>query len=495
MGLKSVISVDLGASSGKMARFVFDGNKIFIDKEIDIPNVPVAIHDNLYWNVFSLYNSILEGCRAFSGADIASVGVDTWGATFALINRAGQLAEPVFHYRDLRTKDALRDMHQIASARDIFRMTGCQPTRNYSLPQLFVMAQRNEDILKTAKTLLFLPDLFSYFLSGTMTSEISFAGTSALLNNRLDGWCEPLLQKFGIPTRLMTSLVPAGSVKGRLVATAREQTGLSANTKVVASCSHDTAAATCAIPGFGEDCVYVGSGTNINMGIECDSIGLSDAFFDGGFKNTGGMCGKNLIYRDFAAFWFLNGLLAEWARKGVRYSYEQITRMAEGVSDNRSFLDLDDESFNRVDGDMAERMNAFFDRTGQARPADDAGYLRCIFESIALKTAHTVRTLSAASSKSFRELCIINGGSRNALLNQLIADAANLRVRAGLPYASLVGNALSQLYALGEVKSLAEMRDVSSRSFEISHFEPRGNRDWTEKMERAANAGVLGQPR
>jgi len=492
---KYVISVDIGASSGKMARIAFDGNKITIDNERDFPNVPVAIHNNLYWNIFSLYNSLLEGCRTFSGVDIASIGVDTWGATFGLINRAGQLAEPVFHYRDLRTKDALGHMHEILSAKEIFRMTGCQPTRNYSLPQLFVMAQRNEDILKTAKAVLFLPDLFSYFLSGSMTSEISFAGTTALLNDRLDGWCKPLLQRFGIPTGLFTDLVPAGSIKDRLTTVVREQTGLGADTKVVAACSHDTAAATCAIPGFGDGSVYVGSGTNINMGMECDFIGLSDAFFYGGFKNTGGMCGKNLIYRDFGAFWFLNGLLEDWGRKGIRYSFEEITRMAEGVSDNQSFLDLDDESFNRADGGMAEKMNAYFDRTGQARPADDAGYLRCIFESIALKTAHTVRTLSKASSKSFREICIINGGSRNALLNQLIADATGLPVRAGLPYASLVGNALSQLYALGEVKSLAEMREVSARSFEMKNFEPYGNRAWAEKMERAWNIGVLGQAR
>ncbi len=134
-----------------MARFSFDGNKVEIDEECGFQNVPVAIHDSLYWNVFSLYNSILEGCRAFSGAPVASVGVDTWGATFGLINRAGQLAEPVFHYRDLRTANALRDMHRIVSPKQIFRMTGCQPTRNYALPQLFVMAQRGEDILRTAK--------------------------------------------------------------------------------------------------------------------------------------------------------------------------------------------------------------------------------------------------------------------------------------------------------------------------------------------------------
>lgn len=478
-----------------MARFLYDGIKIAIDKEIDFPNMPVAIHDNLYWNIFSLYSNILEGCRALSDVPIASIGVDTWGATFALINRAGQLAEPVFHYRDMRTKNALRDMHRIVSAKEIFRMTGCQPTRNYSLPQLFVMAQRNEEILQAAKAVLFLPDLFAYFLSGVMTSEISFAGTTALLNDRLDGWCEPLMKRFGIPTGLFTGLVPAGSIKGRLGAVARAQTGLGADTKVAAACSHDTAAATCAIPGFGEGAIYVGSGTNINMGIECDSIGLTDAFFDGGFKNTGGMCGKNLIYRDFAAFWFLNGLLADWARKGVKYSYGQATFMAEGVSDNQTFLDLDDESFNRADGDMVEKMNAYFDRTGQARPKDDAGYLRCVFESVALKTAHTARTLAAAASKPLKKILIVNGGSRNALLNQLTADAASLPVQAGLPHASLVGNALSQLYALGEVRSLAEMREVSARSFEIAGFEPRGSGAWAEKIERAASAGVLGQPR
>jgi len=486
-----VISADLGASNGKMCRFAFDGNKIEIDKNFGFPNVPVAIHDNLYWNVFSLYTHMLEGFRAFSDAPAASVGVDTWGATFAMINASGQLAEPVFHYRDMRTKDALEDMHQTVSAREIFRMTGCQPTRNYSLPQLYVMARRGEAILRTAKAVLFLPDLFAYFLSGVMSTERSFAGTTALLNDRLDGWCAPLMRSFGIPEHLFTDLVPAGSVKGRLTALVRSETGLGADTKVVAACSHDTAAATCAIPDFGDDCAYVSSGTNINMGIECDFIGLTDAFFRGGFKNTGGMCGRNLIYRDFAAFWFLNGLMEDWARRGVRYSHEDVIRMAEGVFDNRSFLDLDDESFNRFDGAMIEKMNAYFDRTGQPRPADDAGYLRCVFESIALKTAHTARMLARAAGRPIARLTIINGGSRNALINQLTADAANLPVRAGLPHASLAGNALSQLFALGEVGSLSEMREISARSFETARFEPRDSRLWTEKMERAASVGVF----
>ncbi len=489
-GKRYCVAIDLGASGGKMSKVVFDGESINIDNCIKFDNVPVSINNNLYWDLFDLYKSIIKGLTAFAAeeGEIESIGIDTWGATYGFLDKKGRLAEPVFHYRDMRTETALEDMYQKVSQRDIFDLTGCQCARSYTLPQLFASVDQHDTVLDTADKMLFLPDLLSYFLCGVKTTERTIAGTSALLDNSQEGWSFELLKKFDIPANLFTEIVEAGTVKGNITEKIIRDTGIK-NAKVVAVASHDSASAVAAIPGFGENNIYISMGTNISMGIESDTPGLSDLFYGGGFKNTGGLMKKVIIYRDFAAFWILNELQSDWRRRGIEYSFDQMNHMAEGAM-NSSYLNLDDKILNMAGDAMQDKIDKYLDMTNQPALHSHGEYVRCAFESIALKVKNTVEDLKKATGKNFTGIYVISGGSRNKMLNRLICDAVNTPLKAGLPYATIAGNALAQLYANGYASSLEQLREISENSFGMSLYKPEKLKNWDEALEFCIRIGI-----
>ncbi len=469
----SVLAADLGASSGKIARVVFDGNLISAEEEVNIPNKPAQIFNHIYWNVFGLYTDMLQAFAILYQKDTKSIGIDTWGASFGLIGQNNMLLEPVFHYRDNRTKDALQEIYQHISAKEIFFATGCQPNRNYSLPHLFVSAQRDQSLDKV-KQLLFLPDLCSYFLTGERSNELSFAGTSALLNSHLSNWNFDLLDKLHIPSSILGNLVSPGSIKGNILKHVAAQNNLSVDTKIVATCSHDTAAAVSAIPGFDENAVYIGSGTNINMGICSNAPIINDEAYEYGFKNTGAMFGKNLLYKDFNAFWLLNQLIKEWQVQHKQYSYEEIFALAKQHMHEALLFDVDDECFNNTGEPISIIMNADLQKRG-LNPiiGNDGRLLASIFYSIAHKICDTIEKLEKISGRQFTNIYVINGGARNHMLNQLLANMSKRPVKAGLYTASLLGNALSQLYALGYLRTEGEMKQICQNSFRLDEYTPQ----------------------
>jgi len=490
MKKKYCVAIDLGASSGKMSKVIFDGETINIDNCINFDNITVSIHNNLYWDLFGLYKNVIYGLTKFAAeeGEIDSIGIDTWGATYGFIDKRGRLAEPIFHYRDMRTETALEDMYKTLSKREIFDLTGCQCARSYTLPQLFASVNQGDSVLYTADKLLFLPDLLSYFLSGIKTTEMTIAGTSALLESSQEKWSFELLDRFNIPTNLFTDIIDAGTIKGSITNKISDDTGIKYS-NVIAVASHDSASAVVSIPNFGENKIYISMGTNISMGIESSSTGLGDMFFQGGFKNTGGLMRKKIIYRDFAAFWIINELFATWENEGIAYSFDEINEMAANVM-NSSYLNLDDKILNTAGGDMQRKIDQYLENTNQPAMHSRGEYIRCAYESIALKVKKTVEDLKKATGKNFTEIFVISGGSRNKLLNQLICDAVNKPLKAGIPYATIAGNALTQLYAMGYVNSLEQIREVSGNSFRMTGYEPGNTKDWNGALEFGVFNGI-----
>lgn len=470
----AVLAADLGASSGKIARVSFDGNRILAEEERGIANRPAQIFQHSYWNVFSLYTDMLSAFAELSTPEVRSVGIDTWGASFGLIGKNGMLTEPIYHYRDVRTKTALEEIYQSVTAREIFWETGCQPNRNYSLAHLFVTARHAPEQMNRAEQLLFLPDLFNYFLSGERCSELSFAGTSALLNASLDGWNRGLLQRLDIPTHILGKLVPPGSIRGHVLPGVSAQSNLPTAAKVISACSHDTAAAVSAIPDFNENAVYVGCGTNINMGIRSEAPIITEDAYRSGLKNTGAMFGRNLLYKDFNAFWLLNRLRQEWQLQNKQYSFSELFDLARQHMHEARLLDVEDECFNNTSESISQLLRHSL--LGSEEPLteeNDGRLLASIFYSIAYKICDTIRSLEQASGRQIQKIYIINGGARNTLLNQLVADMSGKPVYAGLFNASLLGNSLSQLYALGYIASEEEMNAVCRRSFQLDLYLPQ----------------------
>ena len=481
---KKVIAVDIGASSGKMAFGEFDGSQLLVREYRDFANRPVDIGTALYWDVFSLHNAIVDGMAYFKEkygeADV--VAVDTWGASYGLLDKKGRLMEPVYHYRDERTRTTIQDMNSVMDTYELFRLTGCQCNRTYTLPQLYSYRAENSAVLYNASSMLLLPDLLGYFLTGVKTTEMTIAGTSCLIENRQENWSNQLDRRFGIPEKLYTEIVEPGTFKGNLRQEIQIQTGMK-NTRLVATVGHDSAAAVAAIPDFGENKLYISIGTNVSMGVERSECLLSREGYLKGFKNTGGIDRKKIIYRDFSACWHLNEFIRTRKEQGITYSFVDLINMALEVKNPVPWFDVEVLSFNEAGGDFCRKMNQYFAQTGQRELTEDGEFVRSIYESIVLKIRHYAEALKELGI-IYGRINIINGAVRNSLLMQMISNALGKEVYAGMEYATLTGNLLTQLYAMGEVKTVKEMRSLSAECFSMKQYGPEEQEYWTETAEK-----------
>ena len=481
---KKVIAVDIGASSGKMAFGEFDGSQLLVREYRDFANRPVDIGTALYWDVFSLHNAIVDGMAYFKEkyGEADAVAVDTWGASYGLLDKKGRLMEPVYHYRDERTRTTIQDMNSVMNTYELFRLTGCQCNRTYTLPQLYSYRAENSAVLYNASSMLLLPDLLGYFLTGVKTTEMTIAGTSCLMENRQENWSIEVARRFGIPEKLYTEIVEPRTFKGNLRQEIQIQTGMK-NTRLVATVGHDSAAAVAAIPDFGENKLYISIGTNVSMGVERSECLLSREGYLKGFKNTGGIDRKKIIYRDFSACWHLNEFIRTRKEQGITYSFVDLINMALEVKNPVPWCDVEVLSFNEAGGDFCRKMNQYFAQTGQRELTEDGEFVRSIYESIVLKIRHYAEALKELGI-IYGRINIINGAVRNSLLMQMISNALGKEVYAGMEYATLTGNLLTQLYAMGEVKTVKEMRSLSAECFSMKQYGPEEQEYWTETAEK-----------
>lgn len=481
---KKVIAVDIGASSGKMAFGEFDGSQLLVREYRDFANRPVDIGTALYWDVFSLHNAIVDGMAYFKEkyGEADAVAVDTWGASYGLLDKKGRLMEPVYHYRDERTRTTIQDMNSVMNTYELFRLTGCQCNRTYTLPQLYSYRAENSAVLYNASSMLLLPDLLGYFLTGVKTTEMTIAGTSCLMENRQENWSIEVARRFGIPEKLYTEIVEPRTFKGNLRQEIQIQTGMK-NTRLVATVGHDSAAAVAAIPDFGENKLYISIGTNVSMGVERSECLLSREGYLKGFKNTGGIDRKKIIYRDFSACWHLNEFIRTRKEQGITYSFVDLINMALEVKNPVPWFDVEVLSFNEAGGDFCRKMNQYFAQTGQRELTEDGEFVRSIYESIVLKIRHYAEALKELGI-IYGRINIINGAVRNSLLMQMISNALGKEVYAGMEYATLTGNLLTQLYAMGEVKIVKEMRSLSAECFSMKQYGPEEQEYWTETAEK-----------
>lgn len=487
------IAADLGASGGKMAKGYFDGEKLTFSVIHNFINTPVETPNALYWDIFALYQNVITGISMNAGKSekIESIAIDTWGASYGLLDKRGRLLEPVYHYRDSRTSGSIEEIYKIVDKKHVFQMTGCQCNRTYTLPQLYSYIEQDSKILDSASKMLFLPDLLEYFLSGEISTEMTIAGTSALMNKEQENWCYPLFKRLSLPIHMLTDIVDAGSRKGYLLKNISEKTG-AGKVQVIAATGHDSASAVAAIPGFGENKLYISVGTNISMGIESATSIVTEKSFGCGFKNTGGFNRKKILYRDFPAFWLINELRRIWETEGKKYSFHDIIKIAEESNSRHVYVDIEEPEFNNAKGDMRVKINNYLQKTNQKFPETDGEYVLCIFESIAMKIKYYAGLLKNQLHVFCSEVFVINGGTRNQLLMQIISDALGMEIKTGMPYATLVGNILTQLYALGKVRTIDEMRELSKQSFTMRIYEPENHKLWDEEIQKMTEKGMNG---
>lgn len=450
----------------------FDGARIRLEELHRFPNIPVQTPGSLHWDVLRLWREITVGIDAAAEAD--SIGLDCWGVDYALLDSAGELLANPYHYRDPRTEGALDWVFERMPRREIFERTGIQFMPLNALYQLAAGIRDGSPLLDHAATMLTIADLFNYWLTGSKTCEFTEATTMQLYNPTLADWDRDIMQAVGIPTDILTPIVPPGTVIG-------QYKGI----HVILPACHDTGSAVVAAPSTSKRSAYLSSGTWSLLGLELDAPIISDAAYEANVTNEGGYGGTFRLLKNIMGLWIVDQCRAAWRAAGKDYSFEQLTNMVESAARFNAFIEPDDPSF-LAPGDMPARVVDYCRRTGQPAPETDAEIMATVYVSLAFKYRYVLELLIAVSGQEVDELHIIGGGSLNALLNQMTANATGRPVIAGPAEATAIGNAIVQFIAIGELDNVAEARALLSESAELRRFEPGATALWDESYPRFA---------
>jgi rhamnulokinase len=482
---KKLLAFDLGAESGRGVLGLFDGGRLRLEVVHRFPNGPVRTLDTLHWDVLFLHGEMLAGLRkcAAEWGGIDCLGIDTWGVDFALLGADGTLLGNPRHYRDPHTETILDDAFRRVPRAEIFRQTGIQIMRINSLFQLLALLRDRSPLLEAARTILFIPDLFNYFLTGIKVNEFTNATTSQLYNPTTGGWARDLIRSFGLPERVFGTLVSPGTVLGPLRPAVATDTGL-APVPVILPATHDTGSAVAAVPADeGRSWAYISSGTWSLMGAELDAPLLSDQAQQYNFTNEGGVGGTIRFLKNIMGLWLVQECRRAWARSGRDYGYDELARLAAAAPPFASLVNPDDPSF-LLPANMPAALADFCRRTGQPAPEEPGPVVRCALEGLALRYRWVLGRLEEMLGRRLDVIHVVGGGCQNTLLCQLAADACNRPVLAGPVEATAVGNVLVQAIGLGLLNSLAEAREVVRGSFEVRTYTPQNPESWHEPYQR-----------
>jgi rhamnulokinase len=481
----SLLAFDLGAESGRAMLGRFDGEYLRLSELHRFPNGPVRLPDGLHWDVLRLWTEVKHGLALAGrehGADLAGVGLDTWGVDFGLLDRDGALVSNPYHYRDSRTDGMVEQAFRRVPRAEIFEHTGIQFMQLNSLYQLLSMVVSGSPALDIAETFLTMPDLFNHWLTGRAVCEFSIATTTQCYDPRKRGWAVSLLERLGIPTHIFPEIVPPATVLGELSPAVADEVGLD-SLPVIAPACHDTACAVAAVPAEGAGFLYISSGTWSLLGAELPEPVINERSLAFDITNEGGVGGTFRFLKNITGLWLVQECRRTWARQGEGLSYDDLTHMAAQATPLQSFVDPDCGEFLKP-GDMPARIRAFCRATGQPVPQGKGAVVRCALESLALKYRWVLERLEEILDRRLEPVHIVGGGARNRLLNQFTADATGRQVVTGPIEATAIGNVIAQAMALGHIASLEEGRQVVRDSFDVDSYEPAGQPEWEEAYGR-----------
>jgi len=463
------LALDLGAESGRAIVGALDNDRLVLDEMHRFPNVPVRLRDGLHWDVLRLWDDIQIGIAASNKKyPLKSLGLDTWGVDFALLDKDNSLLGNPFHYRDKRTDGMMKNAFQRISREQIFARTGIQFMQINTLYQLFAMALQNSSLLDVAKSFVTIPDLFNYWLSGSITNEFTNATTTQCFNPLTRDWEKSVLETLDIPTHLFHPVTEPGTLIGKY------QNSI----PVIAPACHDTGSAVVAVPAVEKDFAWISSGTWSIMGVEADAPCLDERALACNFTNEGGVNGTWRLSKNIMGLWIVQECRREW-----NISYDEITSLATEARPFIAVIDIDDPSFLHS-GDMPEKIRAYCERTNQSAPQTRGEIIRVALESLALKYCFVLESLETLTGRHLSLIHIIGGGTKNKLLNQITADCVRRTVIAGPVEATATGNILMQAIALKELSSLNEARAVVRHSFAPEIYEPRHDDHWDAAYEK-----------
>ena len=473
--MNTYLAVDLGAESGRVMLGTLAEGRVTLEEIHRFPNRSLTENGHLHWDLAHLQGEIFAGIEkaAARQAPIAGISTDSWGVDYVLLDQGGQALGHPYCYRDARTADSPARLFKKMPFAEIYRETGIQFMAINTIYHLEAQQHDDLSILAAADHFLNIADYFNAQLCGVDVAEQSLASTTQVYNPRTQTWSEKIGATLGLKQSLFPRVVPSGTVLGPVSGRWKTLPAL-AQTKVIASCSHDTGAAVAAVPASGNNWAYLSSGTWSLLGTELQAPVVTDAAREAGFTNEVGLGGSIRFLKNIAGLWVLQECRRAWEAAGQKFTYDELTHLAAENGPATAHLSLRDPRF-VAPGDMPEKIVAFCRETAQPIPTTPGPFARTILESLALTYAHTLRELERVIGRQIETLHIVGGGSRSHLLNHLTADATGIRIITGPVEATAIGNILIQALALGHLESPAALRRIVENSFPTQLFMPGTN--------------------
>lgn len=479
---KRVLAFDFGASSGRAIIGCFDGDKITLEEVHRFSNDPVSVGGTVYWDVLRLFYEIKQGIiKAKIAGGFDSIGIDTWGVDFGLIDSEGKLMENPVHYRDARTVGLVDEAFKTMPKEKLYGITGIQFMELNTLFQLISLKKYRPWMLERADKMLFMPDLFGYMLTGKMCAEYSIASTSQLIDLDKRTWSKEILDAFGIKESVFAPLVQPGTVLGELSKEVCEECGVDP-VPVISVCGHDTQSAITSVPCEDGDFAFLSSGTWSLFGTELDKPIVNETSMNINITNEGGFDSSTGFLKNIIGLWLIQESRRQWKREGKEYFYADLEKLALAAEPFKCFIDPDAPEF-VPHGNIPERVREFCRKTGQFIPETVGEIMRCIYESLAMKYRLTFEKLRECTERDYPVIHVIGGGTKDGLLCQMTANSCDRTVKAGPIEATVMGNVAVQLMSDGSVKNIGQARKIVADSSELKTFEPKDTDKWAGAYE------------
>lgn len=498
------LAIDLGASSGRAIVGLLHGDPAIVElKEVHrFEHHPCPTPAGPVWDLTGIWLNVLEGIRQASDwcrendVQLLSIGVDTWGVDWALVGSSGELLALPHCYRDPQNQEAMDRVLDVVGGREaLYARTGIQLMQINSLFQVAARNNREPELVQAAHRLLFMPDLFHYWLSGEMTTERTIASTSGMLALETGDWDVELMEQLNIPTGMLGPIIDPGDVVGNIRNEIAESTGAEASVKIIAPGAHDTASAVAAVPvdqASGDaGWAYLSSGTWSLLGAELNQSFASGESCAAPFTNELGLSGTTRFLKNIAGLWLVQELRREELEAGREISFSEMTQQAAGAEAFRTLVDPNASQF-AAPGNMAEKIKAFAEATGQPLPETLGQLVRCCLDSLAMCYRETVDLLEEILGQRIEVLYIVGGGANNRLLTEITSTVMQRPVSAGPTEATAIGNVLTQALGCGVLADRFQIRDVVSRSFEPEIFLPENSAIVMDKSVYSRYRKILG---
>ena len=485
--MKRVLAFDFGASSGRAIIGKFENGKIELEEVHRFSNDPVSVGGTTYWDVLRLFHEIKQGIiKAKQAGGFDSIGIDTWGVDFGLIDEFGCLLENPIHYRDTRTVGMIEEAEKYISKREMYDITGIQFMELNTVFQLLALKKERPHMLERTDKMLFMPDLFAYMLTGEKNTEYSIATTSQMIDLKTNSWSEKLLDNLGIKKDIFAPIVKSGTKVGYLRKEICEECGVE-SVPVIAVCEHDTQSAISAVPCPEGEFAFISSGTWSLFGTELDKPVVNDTTYEINVTNEGGYDFSTGFLKNIIGLWLIQESRRQWAREGENYSYADLEKLALAAEPFKCFIDPDAPEF-VPHGNLPERVREYCRKTNQYVPETVGEIMRCIYESLAMKYRETFDKIKECTGKDYPVIHVIGGGTKDTLLCQLTANSCGCEVKAGPIEATVLGNLAVQLISHGEIKDIKEAREIIASSENVVTYIPEEKDLWSENFEKYLKA-------